>query len=85
MPYRVEAASRRAEREIASLASDVYPRVRDAIRGLGENPRPRGCKKLGDSAYRIRVGRHRVLYQIDDNARLVTISSVGVRNERTYR
>jgi len=35
----------RAQKELAQLTSAAYPRVRDAIRELAENPRPPGCLK----------------------------------------
>jgi mRNA-degrading endonuclease RelE of RelBE toxin-antitoxin system len=43
-------------------------------------------KKLaGSDLWRIRVGRYRVVYAIDDEARLVTVAHVVGRNEGTYR
>ena len=37
---------RRAQKELADLAGDVYPRVRDALLGLAQDPRPPGYIKL---------------------------------------
>lgn len=37
---------RRAQRELAELPTEVYVRIRDAIRDLGKEPRPRVCGKL---------------------------------------
>ena len=53
---------------------------------LGEVPRPPGCKKLkGDEkTWRIRSGRYRILYQIDDSAKVVTVVGVGHRKD-VYR
>jgi mRNA interferase RelE/StbE len=51
---------RRAQKELARLPHDVYERVRDAVRALAQEPRPRGWIKLtGRDAWRIRVGDYR--------------------------
>lgn len=73
---------RRAQKELAALPQFVYPRVRDAIRGLADIPRPPGCKKLtGRNGWRIRVGDYRVIYEIDDGAQIITIMHVGHRRD----
>jgi mRNA interferase RelE/StbE len=52
------------------------------IRLLARDPRPHGCEKLsGAEKYRVRHGDYRILYQIDDSARLVTVVKVGNRRE----
>jgi mRNA interferase RelE/StbE len=75
----------RAQRQLAKLPSDVYERVRDALRALAEEPRPHGCLKLtGREGWRIRVGQYRVIYEIDDANRTVTILDIGHRRD-VYR
>lgn len=37
---------RSAQKQLATLPKADYERVRDAVAGLAENPRPIGCKKL---------------------------------------
>ena len=82
--YRLE-IKRSAEREIRGLSKDVASRIVDAIRGLGTEPRGPGSRKLaGAEGYRIRVGAYRILYSIDDAARVVTVVAVGHRRE-VYR
>lgn len=74
-----------AEREIRSLPRADIPRVRSRIQLLMENPRPAGCKKLiGQVGYRVRQGDYRILYEVDDAQRIVTISKVRHRRE-VYR
>lgn len=76
---------RRAEKELASLAPDTYHRVKSGILALAPRPRPHGCVKLtGRDAWRIRVGDCRVVYEIDDGRRTVTIMHVGHRRD-VYR
>jgi mRNA interferase RelE/StbE len=45
----------------------------------------RGSQKLtGQSAYRARVGDQRIIYEIDDGARVITVTRVRHRRE-VYR
>ncbi|MFN7016331.1 MAG: type II toxin-antitoxin system RelE family toxin [Fimbriimonadales bacterium] len=72
----------RAQRQLAKLPAEAYVRVRDALRALAENPRPSGCLKLvGREGWRLRVGRYRVIYEIDDASRIVTILDVAHRRD----
>ena len=76
---------RRAQKELAQLPADAYRRVRDAIRELSEQPRPPGSRKLtARDGWRIRVGDYRVIYEIDDSHRQVTILDIGNRRD-VYR
>ncbi len=72
----------RAQKQMANLPSEVYPRVRDALRELANNPRPHGCLKLkGREGWRVRIGHYRVVYEIDDSQQTVTILDIGHRRE----
>ncbi len=76
---------RGAQKELAQLPGETFERVRDAIRALGPNPRPPGCLKLaGREGWRIRVSDYRVIYEIDDQQRTVTVLHVGHRRD-VYR
>ena len=76
---------RRAQKELGELPSEAYNRVRDAIGGLAEDPRPPGCLKLtGRDGWRIRVGNYRLVYEIDDSGQMVTVLHVGHRRD-VYR
>lgn len=68
-----------ALREVKKLDQRVRRSVTEAINALAENPRPAGSRKLAGStnAYRIRVGDHRILYQIADKVLQVLIVKVG--------
>jgi mRNA interferase RelE/StbE len=74
--------ARRAHRFLAQLDPPDYPRVRDAVRQLGENPLPPGAVKLsGRKGWRIRVGDYRILYVIDSEADTVTVLDIGHRKD----
>ncbi|PYQ58212.1 MAG: type II toxin-antitoxin system mRNA interferase toxin, RelE/StbE family [Acidobacteria bacterium] len=76
---------RRAQKELAQIPHGDYERVVEAIRDLAENPRPAGCRKLAArEGWRIRVGDFRVIYEIDDGQRSVTVLHVGNRRD-VYR
>jgi mRNA interferase RelE/StbE len=73
---------RRAQKELAQLPLETYRRVLEAIRGLAEDPRPPGCLKLtGREGWRIRVGRYRVIYEVDDSEQTITVLQVGHRRD----
>ena len=76
---------RRAQKELAGLTGDPYERVKNAIASLSDNPRPCGCRKLvGREGWRIRIGDYRVVYEIDDEDRELTILHIGLRKD-VYR
>ncbi len=84
MSYRL-AIKPSASRELERLDNQLLRRVDAAIVKLGETPRPSGAKKLsGVPLYRIRVGAIRILYDINDAQRLVTITRIGYRRD-VYR
>jgi mRNA interferase RelE/StbE len=60
-------------------------RVVERIRQLAENPRPFGCEKIsGQDKYRVRQGRYRILYSIEDQDLLVQVVKVAHRKD-VYR
>ena len=74
-----------AERELRALPKEERRRVVDRVRGLAHSPRPPGNEKLsGQERYRIRQGDYRIVYAIDDEARIVEIVKIGHRRE-VYR
>jgi len=76
---------RRAQKELAALPASAYADVRDAIRSLAQEARPLGCRKLtGRDGWRIRVGDFRIVYDVDDTQRTVTVLHVGHRRD-VYR
>ncbi|MEY2480195.1 MAG: mRNA interferase RelE/StbE [Verrucomicrobiota bacterium] len=84
MNWRVVFA-RTAEKELAKLSSEVQGRIGRAIRSLEGNPTPAAAKRLkGRAEFRLRIGDYRVLYTIEHESGLVTISAIGHRRE-VYR
>ena len=74
-----------AERELRALPKEDRRRIVARARGLAHNPRPPGNEKLsGQERYRIRQGDYRIVYAINDEARIVEIVKIGHRRE-VYR
>jgi mRNA interferase RelE/StbE len=72
-----------AQRELDSLDDSVFRRIDRKILALADDPRPPGCKKLKGykDQWRVRVGDWRIVYLIDDGAKLVSITRVAHRRE----
>jgi mRNA interferase RelE/StbE len=72
-----------AKRELEDLADRVLGRVVSKIESLANSPRPTKCKKLKGHKdhWRIRVGDWRVVYMIDDAAKLVHVTRIAHRRE----
>ena len=74
-----------ARKELEQLSDSILRRIDEAIVKLSNHPRPVGSKKLvGAPLHRIRIGTYRVVYEIDDNRKTVTIVTVGHRGD-VYR
>ena len=70
--------TRAAQRALGRIHHLDYIRIVTAIQALAANPRPPGCVKLtGREGWRIRVGTYRVIYEIDDEPRIVMIVDVA--------
>ena len=74
---------KKAKKEIDKIP-DIYAiKIAEAIYGLAEEPRPRGCIKLAGSNnyYRIRVADYRIIYSIEDNILYIEVIKVAHRKE----
>ena len=76
-----------AAKEVETIGAKAdRQRIISRVRSLGTNPRPQGSEKLagyGDR-YRVRQGKYRIIYLVDDQRREVTIFKVGHRKD-VYR
>jgi mRNA interferase RelE/StbE len=75
-----------ARRAFPKLPREVQRRLASRLDALSVDPRPPGSEKLAgeERFYRVRVGDFRVVYQINDRARLVLIAAIGHRSD-VYR
>jgi mRNA interferase RelE/StbE len=83
--YEVKLA-RRAERSLGTMERREQQRIRAALDLLADNPRPPNCVAMQgeDSAYRVRVGDYRIVYEVLDAVLLIQVVRVGHRRE-VYR
>lgn len=75
-----------AAKAIRKLDQSTARRLLDAIGALASDPRPSGCLQLkgGGGEFRIRVGDHRIVYDVQDDELVVLVLRVGHRRE-VYR
>lgn len=72
-----------AARELEAIPNRDRKRLVSRIASLADDPRPVGCEKLtGDDKYRLRQGDYRILYEIVDDALIVTVVRIGNRGGR---
>ncbi len=69
-------------RDLRPLPKQDVVRILRRIRSLADDPRPAGCEKLsGQERYRVRQGRYRIIYEIEDTRLTVLVVKVGHRRE----
>lgn len=78
--------SRRATKFLEKIPIDVRRRILEQIATLSENPFPKGCIKLSGvkNVYRLRVGDHRVLYELLPEKDAILIVKIDHRR-RVYK
>jgi mRNA interferase RelE/StbE len=73
------------EKDLRSIRPEDLAVLNEKIKSLAGQPRQHKTEKLtGVAGYRLRVGKYRILYEIDDQAKTVTIFRVQHRRE-AYR
>jgi mRNA interferase RelE/StbE len=78
--------ARSARKELEKIPSSAAQRIIERIEALTEIPRPSGVIKLqgNKNLWRLRIGDYRVIYSIDDPARVIDVSVVRHRRD-AYR
>lgn len=72
-----------ARKELEALPAKLIQRIFPKLEALAVQPRPAGCRKLKGSQrdWRIRVGEYRVVYTIDDDKLLVSVTRIRHRRD----
>jgi mRNA interferase RelE/StbE len=66
------------EKDLNVIPKKDLKKILERIEALTEDPRPKGCEKLtGQQRYRLRQGRYRILYSIQDDELTVWIVKIG--------
>ncbi len=67
-------------KDIRKVPQSNLKKILSRIRKLKDNPRPSGCEKLSDQELcRVRQGKCRIVYSIQDNELMVWVIKVGHR------
>ena len=70
------------EKDLAGIPKGDLKKNLKRIKMLSEDPRPAGCEKLTDQErYRVRQGRDRIVYSIQDTGLTVWVVKVGQRKD----
>ncbi|MFH1962093.1 MAG: type II toxin-antitoxin system RelE/ParE family toxin [bacterium] len=101
MKYEVKFPNHSIEKKFENVLLEIYPanlqeQIMQEVQKLAANPRPFGerpFKKLKPpiqlsryvAQYRIRIGDFRVLYDVDDEKKIVWILALRRRSEKTYK
>ena len=79
--YRIE-VKKSAAKELSKIPKKALIRILDRISSLSDDPRPEGSIKLtNQEKYRLRIGKYRLLYRINDNILTVYIVKAGHRKD----
>jgi mRNA interferase RelE/StbE len=72
-------------KDLKKVPKNHLKRILSRIEKLKDNPRPNGCEKLtGQELYRVRQGKYRIVYSIQNNELTIWIIKVGHRSS-VYR
>ena len=70
------------EKDFNVIPKKDLKKILGRIEALAEDPRPPGCEKLtGQQRYRLRQGRYRILYPIQDDELTIWVVKVGHRKD----
>jgi mRNA interferase RelE/StbE len=73
------------QKDLSAIPKKDLKKILNRIQSLKDQPRPPGCEKLtGQERYRLRQGRYRILYSIQDDDLSIWIVKVGHRKD-VYR
>lgn len=79
--------NKKAAKSIEKLPKKELVKILEKITELEVEPHPFGCKKLmgsTDNLYRVRQGNYRIIYDVDDTAKIIEVRVVSHR-KNSYR
>jgi mRNA-degrading endonuclease RelE of RelBE toxin-antitoxin system len=80
--------SRKASKQLRSVPKGDGGRIVEKVEQLQSFPNVPGLDLVAlenhDNGYRLRVGRYRVMFNFEDEIKIVFVEEVKKRDERTY-
>ncbi len=78
--------SKRALKSLRRIAHTDVEKIYLAIQSLRNWPESRNVVSLTDYkyGYRLRMGRYRIFFDVDETVRIILIEEIKKRDERTY-
>jgi len=75
--------SKKAEKQLDSVPNPYYISIKERLKGLENNPRPYGYRKLigYSDLYRIKSNNYRIIYSIYDNILKVEVINIDHRKQ----
>jgi mRNA interferase RelE/StbE len=72
---------RRVLKDLAHLPNELQNRILEHLEVLTQDPFAHGTIKLkGETAYRVRVGDYRIVFDVDTGVRMITVLAVDHRS-----
>ena len=70
------------QKELDGISSPHYEKLEEKLLSLRDTPRPAGCKMLEgtEKNWRVRVADSRIVYEIDDRSKTITVIKIGRRS-----
>jgi len=69
-------------KDLKKLPKADLRKILSRIKKLSDNPRPAGCEKMtGQELYRLRQGKYRIVYSIQDDKLTIWVVKVGHRKD----
>ena len=73
---------RKAHRVLDRLPKNDFNAVLEVVKDLADRPRPKGVEKIKSAGlWRVRQGDYRIVYDIDDEHKIITVLRIGHRRE----
>ncbi len=73
---------RKAQRVLDRLPKNDFNAVLEAVKDLADTPRPKGVEKIKSAGlWRVRQGDYRIVYDIDDEQKIIIVLRIGHRRE----
>lgn len=70
------------QKDFEGIPKKDLRKILSRIKSLAGEPRPHGCEKLtGQNRCRVRQGRYRIVYAVQDEERIVIVVKVGHRKD----